>query len=116
MHRVLNLRHLGLGLTALLITAAAYSNVAIFTAAEPGSSLEPVAGADVLVDLVQGQEHLLWSTLSGTVATVEVIGWPSADGDHELGGAVMLEKPADGTVGVIDFGEKPMSARFYLSG
>jgi hypothetical protein len=31
-----------------------------------------------------------------------------------LGGAVMMERPADPTAGVIDFGEKPRSVSFEM--
>ncbi len=117
MQRPLSIRHLGLGLAALLITAAAYpATAAVFSANAPGEDLVPIDGAEFIIDLVQGQQHLLWSTISGSVATIEVIGWPTSDGTHDLGGALVIEQPDDGLAGVIDFGEKPMEARFNLSG
>jgi len=116
MQRVFSLRPVALGLAAALITAAAFSASAVFEAGAPGSNLNPIDGAELVIDLIQGQEHLLWSSLSGNVASLEVVGWPTSDGTHELGGALMIERPEDGLVGVVDFGEKPMSAEFSVSG
>ncbi|MEA1903092.1 MAG: hypothetical protein U9N56_06165 [Actinomycetota bacterium] len=116
MQNVITLRHLAFGLAALLITAASFSASAVFSAPAPGSNLEPVGGAELLIDLIQGQEHLLWSSLSGNVTSYEVLGWPTSDGEHDLGGALVIERPENGLVGVIDFGEKPMSAEFSISG
>lgn len=104
-----------LALAALLMLAAATSTTAIFTASEPGSGLEPVGGAELLIDLVQGQENLLWSSLAGSVELINVVGWPSTDGEHDLGGALVLERPTSALAGVVEFGERPMSARFDLS-
>jgi len=95
---------------------AVFSTTAIFSAATPGANLSPVNGAELVVDLIQGQEHLLWSSLSGTVETVTVVGWPTNDGEHELGGAVLIERPENGLAGTIDFGGKPMTAKFDISG
>ena len=116
MQRIPSIRRLGLGLAALLITAAAYpATSALFTASAPGQDLGPVDGAEFVIDLVQGQQHLLWSTISGKVSSVEVTGWPTSDGTHDLGGALVIEQPVNGLAGVIPFGEKPMEARFNLS-
>jgi hypothetical protein len=106
----------GLGLVALLITAAAYGGAAVFTAPSPGSNLTPEGGAELIVDLIQGQETVLWSTISGTVTGYQVLGWPSSEGQHDLGGALVIERPDSGLVGVIDFGEKPMSIVFNRGG
>lgn len=111
-----SLRLLSLGLAAFLTVAAAFSTRALFTAPELGASLRPVGGAEKLIDLIQGQETILWSSLNGTVSSLEVLGWPSSDGEHELGGALMIEAPDDGTVGIIDTGERPMLVEFTLSG
>ena len=116
MHSVITPRLAGFGLAALLTIAASFGTTALFSASEPGSGLEPVGGAELLVDLIQGQEHLLWSSLSGPVELVTVTGWPSTDGEHELGGALGIERPENGLVGVVDFGERPMTAEFEFAG
>lgn len=116
MQRVINTRLVGLGLAALLTLGAAFSATATFQASEPGSGLEPVGGAADLVSLLQGQEHIVWSALTGSVNSYTVIGWPSATGDVELGGAMVIERPSDGATGVIDFGEPPMTLEFEISG
>jgi hypothetical protein len=42
---------------------------------------------------------------------------PRGDADgNELGGAVMIERPVDGSAGVVDFGEKPRSLSFEIDG
>lgn len=105
----------GLGLAAVLIMAASLGGSALFEAPRPGADLEPKQGAAELIELLQGQRSLLWSTRGGAVEVYEVLGWPSSHHDAELGGALMIRKPADGTAGVIDFGEKPKSAQFELS-
>lgn len=116
MPNVTSFRLIGIGLAALLTMAAALSTTATFQADTPGSNLEPVNGAEFLIDLVQGQETMLWSSLTGQVTAFEIAGWPSTDGEHELGGALMIERPEDGLAGVIDTGEKPMSAVFEVVG
>ena len=114
MQTVTSSRLVGIGLAALL-TAAAFSTTALFSAPSPGSDLEPVGGAEMIIDLVQGQETILWSSLAGTVNSLKVVGWPSNDGTHELGGAMAIERPVDGQAGIIDFGEKPMAVEFDVS-
>lgn len=116
MQRVINLRLFGLGLAALLTIGATFSVTATFSASEPGSGLEPVGGAAELVSLLQGQEHIVWTALTGSVTSYTVVGWPVSDGDVELGGAMVMERPADGSTGVIDFGERPMTLSFELNG
>lgn len=106
----------GLGMAAILTIAATFSATATFESSEPGLGLEPVGGAGSLISLIQGQEHILWSALTGTVTSYLVVGWPSQSGDVELGGALMIERPENGSTGVIDFGERPMSLEFELNG
>jgi len=114
--RTNTVRHVGMGLAVAVLIAATTSTLASFAASSPGSDLAPVRGAEVVIDLIQGQETLLWSALTGTVTKVHTVGWPSSDGTHELGGAVSLERPESGPVGIIDFGEKPMSMTFEVDG
>jgi hypothetical protein len=89
--------------------------VAVFAAGGPGENLSPGNGAELLVDLTQVNGPILWSSLAGPVITVETRSWPSHDGDNDLGGALMIERPANSLAGVIDIGEKPMSVQFTLS-
>lgn len=103
-----------LWLAAILLTAASYSGVALFRAPHPGADLQPVDGAEAIVQLLQGQQSILWTTLEGTVGLYTVIGWPSTHDDAELGGALMMRQPSDGEAGVIVFGEKPMTLQFEL--
>jgi len=112
MQNTITLRLLGIGLAGLLTVAAAFSTTALFQASSPGSNLEAVSGAEMIIDLVQGQRTLLWSSLSGTVAGYTVLGWPSSVDGHDLGGALMIANPENGLAGVIDFGEKPLAASF----
>ena len=109
-------RLVGLGLAAAILIAAAGNSLASFHAISTGSDLKPLSGAEAVIDLIQCRETILWSSLTGTVTNIHTIGWPSSDGTHELGGALMLERPEDGTVGVVDFGEKPMSMTFEVNG
>lgn len=109
-------RVLGIGLAGLVTVAAAFSTSALFQAPAPGSTLQPVNGAELVIDLIQGQEAVLWSTLSGNVTSFTALGWPSRVDGHYLGGALMIEKPENGVAGVIAFGERPMSVEFDLSG
>lgn len=104
-----------LGLIAAVVTAGSLGASALFESPRPGAALQPVSGAETLVRLVQGRGSLLWTTLTGPVEVYEVLGWPGIDGDNELGGALMIRKPENGTSGVIDIGEKPKSVRFQLS-
>lgn len=106
----------GLWLVAILLTAASFAGGALFEAPRPGADLEPVNGAEQMIQLLQGQRSLLWTSLGGTVNTYTVIGWPSRQDENELGGALMIQRPADGTAGVIAFGEKPMTLHFEVTG
>jgi hypothetical protein len=45
-----------------------------------------------------------------------VEGWPTTFGENDLGGGVVMERPVDGTAGVIEFGDKPMTLSFETSG
>jgi len=103
----------GLGL-AVTMTLTAGGAVAVFTAGGPGEDLSPSGHADRLIDLTQGSRSVLWTSLAGNVATIRTMGWPSSDGVHDLGGALMIETPSDPTAGAIAFGERPMSVEFAL--
>jgi hypothetical protein len=102
-------------LGALLLVAASLGGTALFRAESPGADLQPVNGADSVVQILQGNRTVLWTALSGSVSLYRAEGWPTRIGDNELGGAVMMERPADGTAGVIEFGEKPRSVSFEVS-
>jgi hypothetical protein len=106
----------GISLAALTIIAAAFSASALYEAPAPGLDLEPVAGAEKVIDLVQGESAILWTALAGDVTSYLVLGWPETHGEVELGGALVLERPEDGGAGVIEFGDKPMSIEFTLGG
>jgi hypothetical protein len=99
---------------ALLLMAGSIGSTALFGAASPGEDLEPIGGADSIVQVLQGNRTVLWTALSGSVSMFRVEGWPTTIGEHDLGGAVMMERPADATAGVIDFGEKPRSVSFEM--
>lgn len=101
-------------LLAVLLAGALATSVS-FTAQAPGQPLVPVGAAADVIRLVQGEQSILWTTLSGSVESYRVQGWPSSDGDVELGGAVMLEK-VSGDAGIISLGERPMSLEFEMAG
>jgi hypothetical protein len=105
-----------LAAAALLLVAAAGASTALFQAAAPGQDLFPVDGADKVIQILQGQKSILWTTLDGSVGSIVTQGWPTTVGDSELGGAMTIERPSDGTAGVISFGEKPMSVEFETTG
>lgn len=117
MHRVITItnRLVGLGLAAILTLTAAGGAVAVFAAGGPGEDMRPTDGADLLVSLVQSNDTVLWTSLAGNVSVVETRGWPSSDGIHELGGALVIERPADPTVGTVNIGEKPMFMSFNFA-
>jgi hypothetical protein len=112
MHRVFLLRTAAVLLAAALLTAASVSTTALFVALAPGSDLEPSGAANQLISLIQGQEHILWTSTAGTVNYVTVTGWPVNDGEVELGGALSITRPDGGEGGVLDVGEGPMSVEF----
>jgi len=116
MHSVITQRLAGLGLAALMTLTAAGGTVAVFAAGGPGENLSPVDGADLLVTITQSQESILWTSLVGYVSTVQTMGWPSTDGVHELGGALVIESPESPLAGAINIGEKPMSLEFEIGG
>ncbi len=97
-----------------LAIALAISMSATFQASRPGADLAPTNGAADLIQILQGNQNVLWTSLSGNVTSYVVQGWPSKTGDTVLGGALMMARPADGSAGVIVFGEKPMTLEFQL--
>ncbi len=115
MPNTITVRLVGVGLAGLLTVAAVFPTTALFQASSPGSNLEAVSGAEMIIDLVQGQRNLLWSAVSGSITGYTVLGWPSNVDGHDLGGALMIANPENGLAGVIDFGEKPMSASFDVN-
>jgi hypothetical protein len=107
--------------TVLLIAAAVIALTvtagAVFRAPAPGSDLRPTDGAGEVIELLQGNQSILWTALSGTVTGFVVQGWPSSTGDAELGGALVMERIEGGAdTGVIEFGEKPMTLAFDTAG
>ncbi|HLF61804.1 MAG TPA: hypothetical protein VI980_11575 [Acidimicrobiia bacterium] len=101
---------------AVAIAAFAMSAAVLFQAPRPGADLAPLGGSENLVQILQGNQSVLWFSLSGRVTGYVVQGWPSTSGGDELGGALMMERPANGEAGVIGFGEKPMTLRFEVAG
>ena len=116
MIEVLRVRNLATLAAVLLLTAASLGTTAIFSADRPGADLRPVDGADEVVQILQGNQSVLWTALSGSVGLYRVEGWPVSANGNDLGGALMIERPADGSAGVIDFGEKPRSIVFDVEG
>lgn len=109
MHSVFSVPLLALSVVAIMMTQSA-----LFEAPSPGSDLQPVAGAEGLIDLSQGVEAISWSARSGHVAYYTVVGWPSQAEDADLGGGKLIERPSDAEAGVIHFGEKPRSVEFVF--
>jgi hypothetical protein len=101
---------------ALLLAAASFAGTALFQAERPGAELTPAGSAAEMVQILQGNRTVLWTSLSGAVTSYRVQGWASTVDGNELGGAVILERPDDGSAGVIDFGERPRSISFEFSG
>lgn len=112
MQGVITQRLAGLGLAAIMTLTAVGGTVAVFAAGEPGENLSPSGGSDLLIDLTQVGDSVLWTSLAGNVATVHTLGWPSTDGTHDLGGALTIEVPSEPLAGTIDIGEKPSSVTF----
>jgi hypothetical protein len=100
----------------MLLAAASFAGTALFQADSPGADLAPVRGAAEMVQILQGNRTVLWTSLSGPVTWYRVEGWAGTVDGNELGGALVIERPADGTAGVIEFGEKPKSVSFELGG
>ena len=106
---------MALAMAAFLLAAATASS-ATFLAESPGADLTPLKGAEAVINLLQGNETILWTSLAGSVSSYSVAGWPSESEGNELGGALVIERPEDGFAGVIDFGEKPRALSFELDG
>lgn len=115
MQRVPAVRNTSLAL-AIVATALAVSASALFQAARPGADLAPRGGSENLIQILQGSQSILWTSVSGSVTSYVVQGWPSTSGANELGGAMTMERPMNGEAGVIEFGEKPMTLRFEIDG
>lgn len=115
MQRVTAVRNPSLVLIVAAV-ALALSVSALFQAPRQGADLAPVGRSSELIQILQGNRNILWTSLSGNVTSYVVQGWPSTSGDNELGGALVMERPANGDAGVIDFGEKPMTLRFEIEG
>lgn len=99
-------------MAALMTLTAAGGAVAVFKAGGPGESMSPIGGADQLIRLTQSGNSVLWASMAGNVSIVETLGWPSSDGTHELGGALVIETPDNPTAGTVNIGEKPESLSF----
>jgi hypothetical protein len=109
-------RNVTLTAAALFLAAASFGGSALFQADRPGADLAPVGNATEIIQILQGNQTVLWTSLSsGVVTSYRVQGWASTIDGNELGGAVIIERPQDGTAGVIDFGEKPMTVTFEVS-
>jgi hypothetical protein len=108
-------RYLALCLAGLVMAAASLAATAVFVADGPGSNLAPIGGADHMIEILQGNQTILWSSLSGSVASYRVEGWPRTIDGNDLGGALVIERPVDTEAGVIDFGEKPKSVSFEIN-
>ena len=116
MIEVLRVRNLAMFGVVLLLTAASIGTTALFSAERPGADLRPVDGAEEVVQILQGNQTVLWTALSGSVGLYRAEGWPVTTNGNDLGGALVIERPADGSAGVIDFGEKPKSIVFDIDG
>jgi hypothetical protein len=116
MIEVLRVRNLATLTAVLLLMAASLGSTEIFSADRPGADLRPVDGAGEVVQILQGNRTVLWTALSGSVGLYRVEGWPVNANGNDLGGALMIERPTDGSAGVIDFGEKPKSIVFDVEG
>lgn len=113
---VLRVRNLATAAAVLLLTAASLGITAFFSADRPGADLRPADGAQEVVQILQGNRTVLWTALTGSVGMYRVEGWPATDNGNDLGGALVIERPADGSAGVIEFGEKPKSIVFDVDG
>ncbi len=116
MQKVASLRLGALIAAAILTMAAGFATTARYVADAPGANLRPVDGAERVVQILQGNQHILWTSLTGSVTSVTVRGWPVTSGDVELGGALSITQPDTGDAGVIDAGDKPMSVEFEVRG
>jgi len=107
-------RKLMLLLVAAALTAATLATTAGFKAAGPDAFLSPVGNADQIVEILQGNRNILWSALEGSVISYRVEGWPVSIDGNDLGGALVIERPADRGAGIIEFGERPASLSFEI--
>ena len=101
---------------AVALVAASFAATAVFRSPGPGQDLRPVGESGSVVQILQGNRTILWTSLSGSVGMYRVEGWPTTVDGNDLGGAVVMERPADGAAGVIAFGEKPKAVSFEISG
>ena len=97
---------------AAMLTLAAGGAAAVFAAGGPGENLSPLNGAEKLVEITQVSNSLVWTSLAGNVSLVETRGWASSDGTHDLGGALVIERPVNPLAGTVNIGEKPESVTF----
>lgn len=114
MQDVVTNRVAGLGLAVVMMLTLG-GGVALFTAGGPGDDLAPNGGAEQFVNLIQSNESVLWTTVGAGISMIRTVGWSSSDGVHELGGALVLERPANPDAGAINIGEKPASVEFTIS-
>ena len=115
MLRLPRIRNLALAAAAMLLTAATVGATASFQAERPGADLGPVGQSGTIIEILQGDRTILWTALSGSVASYQVEGWPVTIDGNDLGGALVIERTGGATAGVIDTGEKPKSLRFDLT-
>lgn len=114
MQSALGTPSLRMAMAAILLIAASGTGVAHFASPAPGEDLAPLGEAGALIELVQGGEAILWKALEGTVSSHALLGWPSRDGIHDLGGGLVLERPDNASAGVIQAAEKPQSLTFSI--
>jgi hypothetical protein len=112
MQGVITQRLAGLGLAAIMTLTAAGGAVAVFAAGGPGENLISKGDSALLVDLTQVSNSILWSSMAGNISLVETTGWATSDGTHDLGGALVIERPANPLAGTVNIGEKSSSVRF----
>lgn len=99
-------------IATMLALVATTTVSARFVADDPGADLSPIGDAANVIRLIQGQESLLWVSLTGPVTQVTSWGWPVSDGEVELGGGMSITRPDGGESGKIEIGEKPMAVTF----
>lgn len=98
---------------AILLLAAATAGAATFVADEPGSALVPIDDAGDVIKLIQGQQELLWVSLTGPVTQVAVWGWPVSDGEVELGGGMSVTRLDGGAAsGIVETPDPPSAISF----
>ena len=116
MRAALRSRYIVLSLAAVVLMGASAANLALFEAERPGAVLAPVDGADRLVEILQGSQSIVWTSLHGAVSSIRVTGWATATDGNELGGALVIDRIDGASSGLIDFGERPQSIEFDLRG